>query len=276
MPCPCCRGLLLLLFSASLCAATEEGATPAGAAGGGVTPVEGVTAPVDPLSCYLGLYSQYVSRGISYTHEGPAVQGGCQYSHPAGWYLGLWLSNVSNSFIAGGSLESDPYGGYAGTVGDISYDLGFWRWTYLGAKLPYSGQKLDTIELYAAVTYKVLNIKYWREVTDYFGVNSVSAPLDGGYAANGSSRGSNYLESTLSFDVSHGYLLGVHAGRQTVQNYGNLSFSEYRLSLDKDLGEGWATGLSYNDTTANPRAYLDYQGQNAARGKWVGYLKKTF
>ena len=267
MPCSCCRSLTVLMLASAMVAATAAQAA---------TAADPPAAPVEPLSCYLGLYSQYVSRGVSYTHEGPAVQGGCQYSHPTGWYVGLWVTNVSNSFIPGTSLETDPYGGFLGTIDELSYDLGFWHWTYVGGNLPLSGQKIDTVELYAAVTYKVLNIKYWREVTDYFGVNSTSAPLDGGYAPNGSSRGSGYLESTLTFDLGEGYALGVHAGRQQVRNYQNLSFSEYRISLDKDLGSGWATGLSYNDTTANPRAYLDYKGQNAARGKWVGYVRKTW
>ena len=54
--------------------------------------------PEETASCSVGLFSQYVSRGVSYTHEGPAVQGGRQYSHRLGWYLGFWFSNVSDYF----------------------------------------------------------------------------------------------------------------------------------------------------------------------------------
>ena len=43
----------------------------------------------------VGLFSQYVFRGISQTNEKPAVQGGFDVSHKSGFYVGTWNSNVS-------------------------------------------------------------------------------------------------------------------------------------------------------------------------------------
>ena len=43
----------------------------------------------------LGLYSQYVFRGISQTNEKPAVQGGFDLGHKSGFYVGTWASNQS-------------------------------------------------------------------------------------------------------------------------------------------------------------------------------------
>ncbi|OYW27068.1 MAG: hypothetical protein B7Z51_09365, partial [Methyloversatilis sp. 12-65-5] len=43
----------------------------------------------------VGLFSQYVFRGISQTNEDPALQGGFDYSHASGFYLGTWASNIS-------------------------------------------------------------------------------------------------------------------------------------------------------------------------------------
>ena len=43
----------------------------------------------------VGLYSQYVFRGISQTNEKPAVQGGFDLGHKSGFYAGTWASNIS-------------------------------------------------------------------------------------------------------------------------------------------------------------------------------------
>ncbi len=80
-----------------------------------------------PFTGNLGLYSQYVFRGISQTNEKPAVQGGFDLGHKSGFYAGTWASNVS--WIADGyfsppnpppapsaSMEWDFYGGYKGSL----------------------------------------------------------------------------------------------------------------------------------------------------------------
>ncbi|MDE3011737.1 MAG: TorF family putative porin, partial [Pseudomonadota bacterium] len=174
------------------------------------------------------------------------------------------------------TLETDPYGGYAATVGDIAYDVGFWRWTFIGASLPASRQKYDTVELYAGATWRWLNLKYWQEVSDYFGVNDLSAVPDYGVPACGSSRGSHYLEGNFSVELGHGIGLALHAGRQEVRHYSALAFSDYRVGLDGDLGQGWTLSIGYSETTANPRAYVDSQGLDAARGKFVAAIHTSF
>ncbi len=234
------------------------------------------TAAPGPWAWTVGLYSQYISRGVSYTSERPAVQGSLQYNFSSGAYAGLWVSNVSDRFLHDATLETDPYGGYAGNWGELAYDLGFWRWTFLGASLPVSRQKYDTVELYAGATWRWLNLKYWQEATDYFGVNSLTAAPDFGLAPNGSSRGSHYLEGNLSVDLGQGNVLGLHAARQVARHYGALDFNDYRISLDHDLGQGWTFSLAYSDTSADPRAYVDADGLNAARGKLLASIHAAF
>ncbi len=43
----------------------------------------------------VGLYSQYIFRGLTQTDRGPAVQGGVDLTHSSGFYLGAWASNIS-------------------------------------------------------------------------------------------------------------------------------------------------------------------------------------
>ncbi len=91
----------------------------------------------------VGLYSQYVFRGISQTNEKPALQGGFDLGHKSGLYAGTWASNIS--WLSDGnppsapppapsaSLEWDFYGGYKGSLpADFGYDLGVLYYWYPG------------------------------------------------------------------------------------------------------------------------------------------------
>jgi uncharacterized protein (TIGR02001 family) len=76
--------------------------------------------PEHTLTANIGLFSEYIFRGISQTGGKPAVQGGFDYAHASGFYAGTWASNISwlEDFQAynRSSLEWDFYGGYKNTV----------------------------------------------------------------------------------------------------------------------------------------------------------------
>lgn len=63
------------------------------------------------ISGNAAFLSDYMLRGISQTDHNPALQGGFDWVHPLGMYLGVWGSNVHFS-DAPASLELDLYGGY--------------------------------------------------------------------------------------------------------------------------------------------------------------------
>jgi len=69
----------------------------------------------------VATYSDYSFRGVSQTNRNIALQGGIDWSHDIGIYLGIWASNVD---IGDADLEQDVYGGYAGEIGSFSYDAG--------------------------------------------------------------------------------------------------------------------------------------------------------
>ena len=79
-----------------------------------------------------GLFSDYRYRGYSQTDYRPAFQGGFDFAHKSGFYLGNWNSNVSSVLFNGASLEMDFYGGYKTTFGDF------------GLEAPYSAIRSDT------------------------------------------------------------------------------------------------------------------------------------
>jgi uncharacterized protein (TIGR02001 family) len=68
----------------------------------------------------VGLFSQYVFRGMSQTNEKPAVQGGFDLAHKSGFLRGNWASNISwdQRWILD-SAESGP----AGSSASVEWDF---------------------------------------------------------------------------------------------------------------------------------------------------------
>src|SRR3546814_1978703 len=83
-------------WAAVVAAATMMLATPAIAE----SPIPGTFA------ANVALGTDYVFRGISQTDEEPTVQGGFDWSHDSGIYLGIWGSNVDRSEEHTSELQS--------------------------------------------------------------------------------------------------------------------------------------------------------------------------
>ena len=118
------------------------------------------------LTGNVGIYSQYIFRGLAQTDGDPALQGGFDYSHSSGLYAGVWMSNVSwlrdfGAYNGGGSLEMDFYGGFKGAFGssDFGYDVGLLQYYYPGDVTP-GAVKADTLEMYGALSWKWISAKY--------------------------------------------------------------------------------------------------------------------
>src|SRR5690606_32641568 len=64
----------------------------------------------------FALVSDYRFRGISQTDRDPAIQGGFDYAHSSGFYIGNWNSSVTTDLYNGGAgLEMDFYAGFKPT-----------------------------------------------------------------------------------------------------------------------------------------------------------------
>jgi uncharacterized protein (TIGR02001 family) len=106
------------------------------------------------ISANVTLTSDYIFRGISQTGGDPAIQGGIDYSHASGFYLGTWASNVGwiEDFqgYTKGNMEIDLYGGFRGPIGksDFTFDVGAIQYMYPGDR-PAGVPDADTTEAYA-------------------------------------------------------------------------------------------------------------------------------
>src|SRR3954465_15870571 len=90
--------------------------------------------PPSPVTGNMALVSEYRFRGIDQTFGKPAIQGGVDYSHESGIYLGNWNSNVNQGAgFPGGNIEMDFYGGYKHAFGDFGIDVGAIYYYYPGS-----------------------------------------------------------------------------------------------------------------------------------------------
>ena len=114
--------------------------------------VSGISLAQAQVSGNASLTSDYRFRGISQTQNAPAVQGGIDYNHKSGLYVGNWNSSVSSQLYTNGAgVESDLYAGFKKEVyKDITLDVGSMNYFYPRATNGTS-TNFDTNELYAGV-----------------------------------------------------------------------------------------------------------------------------
>lgn len=216
--------------------------------------------------------SDYRFRGISQTFKLPAFQGGFDYAHASGFYVGNWNSNVSGiAFPNGAGLEMDFYGGYKRSFGDLALDVGYLYYYYPGARCVSnngcsSQRKFDNQELYLGANWKFLTAKVSYSLSNYFGLDGVLAT---GFFANkdtgaalpdrGGSRGTMYYDLTAAYEVLPKLTLAAHVGYTDVKNYSELSYADFKLGATYDLN-GWLLGASLIGTDAKKEWYYNRDG----------------
>ena len=237
--------------------------------------VHAQTAPAEPASSLTfnaGVVSDYRYRGISQSRLKPALQGGVDYADKSGFYVGAWGSSIKwikdAGEIAGtpsakGPVELDLYAGYKFSSGDLAYDLGYLRYEYVGNKLSdtLSYGNANTDEVYGAVTLGAYTAKYSYALSNLFG--------------NLNSKGSYYLDLSATYDLGEGYSLVPHVGYQKVANTPDGTYTDYALTLGKDLGNGLIATGAIVGTNAKKSFYYTPAGKATGDTGLVVGLKYT-
>lgn len=227
------------------------------------------------LSANVGMFSNYIFRGISQTGGDPAVQGGLDYSHSSGFYLGTWGSNVGwiedYQGYDSGNVEIDVYGGFRGGIGktDFTYDLGAIQYLYPGDK-PAGITDADTTEIYAALGWKWFTAKYSYYVSDeVFGF----ADADG----------SDYLDISASVPIGEtGLTAGAHWGTFSFENNAAQDYDDWKVSLAYDMGKlskvtsGVTVGVMYTDTDADSAVWTDINNEFLGEDTTTVWISKAF
>lgn len=204
-----------------------------GFAGGAAAQESGLSIP-GAFSANVALATDYVYRGVSQTDEAPAIQGGFDWSHDSGFYLGTWASNVDFNDGDEAHIEIDVYGGFAGTFRDFSYDVGVIYYAYPGAD--------DS-----------LDYEFWEgmvEVGYDFGVASVTGSIN--YSPNffGDSDDAVYYKLGAAIPLPYELELSAHIAHQEIDDNASFGLPDY---TDWSIGVTWtvsgfALDLRYYDT----------------------------
>jgi len=236
------------------------------------------------LTGNVGLYSQYIFRGLTQTNKDPALQGGFDYSHASGLYVGTWGSNISwltdSPLVTGyssSSLELDVYGGYRGSVGDIGYDVGLLYYYYPGTHsttLAPGTFKADTTEVYGGLSWKWLSAKLSVGVGDEtFGVPD--------------SSGTYYLDLGANYPISDKLTFNAHYGIQEFKgtttgvgpNDSFASYKDWKLGVSYALPNSFTVGAVYSDTdmdTTQTAFYTNALGRFVGKDTVTVFVQKTF
>lgn len=175
------------------------------------------------ISSNVGFFSDYAFRGISQSDERPVLQGGFDVSHESGFYAGVWGSNVDFNDNDEATLEFDIYGGYSGSIDDISYDFGLIYYAYPGAD---ASLNYDFYEVSAAVGYD-------------FDVLSASASINYSPEYFGDSGDAVYYSGAVAVPLPNDFSLSGHVGYQTIDDGPSYGINE-------DQYTDWSLGLGYS------------------------------
>jgi uncharacterized protein (TIGR02001 family) len=198
----------------------------------------------------VGVVSDYLFRGVEQSiGGGAAVQGGLDYAHDSGVYVGTWVSSLDASVY-----ETDLYAGFSGkTAGGLGYDVGYIFYGYRDAPIA------NFSEVYAGLSFAGLSGKFYY--SPEFG-----ATQDPGYYVTASYALA--LSETLSLTPQIGYSAGDGI-KESLAGFGSdaKDYFDYSLTLSKTVEGGYTFSFA-----------LVANSEDDALGKetlWVG-LKKSF
>ena len=259
----------------------------------------------------VGLFSQYIFRGLNQTDRQPALQGGFDYAHASGFYAGTWASNISwlkenlttlggggipvvaGTYGQGGSLEWDFYGGYKFSFGDFGLDLGTLYYWYPGKIQPALAAlappfnvnpKANTWEVYGAASWKWLSAKYSYSVNDEtFGVRnsdgtwyldlSANVPL-GDFAKDLTGLTLNLHWGYQKYSGTDPRNVGFAVGGRTPTNDDLFSYKDVKLGLSYALPKDFTVGAFY--TKVSGSNVLGYGGvRDVGAGGFTGPFPRS-
>ncbi|HSI96286.1 MAG TPA: TorF family putative porin, partial [Methylophilaceae bacterium] len=220
----------------------------------------------------VGLFSQYIWRGMTQTDEELALQGGIDYAHASGFYAGAWASNVNwttdGGYQESNSIELDLYGGYANTIGEtgIGYNVGVLQYLYPGSDVD-GAPDTNATEVYGGLSYKWFNTKLSYAVSDEaWGFDDA--------------EGSMYWEANADIPIGEtGLTVNLH--------YGVFKFDGEFLGVDNDeydyddwkigLTKAWSNGVKvggyYTDNDSDDDFWLL---KEQTEGQFTVFVQKLF
>jgi uncharacterized protein (TIGR02001 family) len=218
-------------------------------------------AHADGMSANVALTSNYKFRGQDQGNNKPALQGGFDFSS-SGFYVGNWNSSIG---LTNAGLEMDFYGGYKGEAAGLGYDVGVLQY-YYPQKNKIAATDYDTTELYGAVTFSILTMKYSHTVSKkYFAV-------DGG-------ENTGYLDLSANYEVAKGVLLNGHVGYTNLSDDANdigvPDYADYKIGATYDMGSGYSLAGAVVGATKRGAYRALNNGSDINKARFILTLSKS-
>ena len=217
------------------------------------------------LTTNLGATTDYRFRGVSQTQNGVALQGGIDYAHKSGFYVGNWNSTVSSQVYTDSTgLEMDVYAGVKfEVVKGVKLDIGSYNYIYSQSSNQFNSAS-NTNEVYVGAEIGVLSAKYSRSISDYFGL------------AN--SSGTQYVQAAVNLPVTNTITANAQVGRTMVANYNDRDYTDVRVGATVNVsgflvGAHWYTNLGEG---RNFRALNTVAGQQLYKDAVVVSVSRQF
>lgn len=231
----------------------------------------GVSVAQAQVTGNLGLTSDYRFRGISQSQNAPAVQGGVDYAHSSGFYIGNWNSSVSSQvYTHGAGIDSDVYAGWKGDIyKGLTLDVGSYNYFYPRATTAGTGSNFDTYEAFVGLGYGPVAVKY-------------SQTLGNGYFGTTNARGTNYTQADVNYPLPFSGFekvsLLAHAGHTNVSHSSNLDYNDFNFGVGYDL-TGWNLAAKWYTNSAMTSTFTNAStvgGQKLYKNAAVLSVSKSF
>ncbi len=222
----------------------------------GIAGAEDEDVSIEGLSGNVTLTSDYVWRGLGQSANGAAIQGGMDWNHGSGFYIGLWGSSINfETEDDRASLELDIYTGFGGNFTEnFSYDVNLTAYTY-----PDSNSDLD--------------YHFW-EIGGSLAYDFQVLSLDGGifYSPETFGEGGQtlYYKTGVGIPLPAGFSLAGTLGYYTYDDDSDLDYLHYDVGVSYEIA-GLSLNLLYTDTDID-----DCGGNQACDGKAVVSLGYSF
>ena len=196
-----------------------------------------------PISANVAYTSDYFWRGLTQSNDNFSLQGGFDYVHESGFYLGTWAAGVE--FAGSDNTVDNPrafqelegYGGFKGKVGtDITYNVGIIHYAYPGANNAFN---YDFNEAYGSLGF-------------------TTSGLDLGLGVNysndfwGGSGAATFIQGTIGYKVEDTPLsVSGSLGRQNVKDntaYGVEDYTVFGLSASYAFSDALSVSANYSKT----------------------------
>lgn len=197
----------------------------------------GIPVAQGELSGNLSVLSSYNLRGMTNDPENSnvAVQGGLEYGHSSGFYMGYWGSTLdynaeNTASTADNSFESNIYGGYNFKLNDdVSFTLGGTYYLY------YPSDNSNVFETYVGFNYKDFALTAQTLTDDVTWGN----------------KGDTYFLASYSYPLKYDFNLNTAVGAYYYQDKGEFidssqetfAFRHATVGLSRDIAQ---TGLTWN------------------------------